>query len=78
MSNIVVLDGTKTFTPEQSLLQALENVDTFDQVAGTAVDKEGRIFCGWSDGSDLAILGMLELMRADVIERMQENKRLTD
>lgn len=71
MSNVVVLDNNnKDFTPEQSLLQAQARVENMKQVCWMCVNKNGDILTGWSNGPDVHILGMLELVRADVLQRM--------
>ena len=78
MGKLHVLDGTKEFNPRQSILQALERVDDLEQLVWIAIDKEGRAYCGWSDGPDLYVLGMLEIARDDVIRRMRNNESFID
>ena len=78
MGKLHVLDCRDNFTPKQSILQALERVDELKQLVWIAVDKNDQAYCGWSDGPDLHVLGLLEIARDDVLRRMRTNERFSD
>jgi hypothetical protein len=78
MGKLHVLDAGKEFSPRQSILQALEKVDELEQLVWIAVDKKGCAYCGWSDGPDLHVLGLLEIARDNVLRRMRNNDSFMD
>jgi len=78
MGKLHVLDVGKGFTPRQSILQALERAESLQQIVWIAVNKDDQAYCGWSDGPDLHVLGLLEIARDDVLRRMRGNEGFTD
>lgn len=74
-TNVVVMTKTKDFTPEQSLLQAQEVIDDIEQFCWIAVKKDGQILTGWSDGPNISVLGMLEIVRNDILHAMLKSEK---
>lgn len=59
-------------TPKALLQHALDNIDDIDAIVFVATNKEGLVKTGYSDVSQLQIIGMLESGKSDVINDMYE------
>lgn len=59
-------------TPQQVLIDALEQADDMQVVVIVYLDKEDFIHSGWSDGSSLKRIGMLETVKSSILESQDE------
>ncbi len=61
-------------TPRQVLLDALEDADTFKCCVLVCVDDEDYVNAGWSDGSMLKRMGMMDVAKLRMLDAAQEDE----
>jgi hypothetical protein len=69
MKNVIPHPFGGKRTPEQVLIDALSECESYEQVVVVAVDKEGAIRTGWSQGSNLEFIGMLTFATERMCQR---------
>lgn len=61
-----------TITPQALLENTLVNIDNIERAVIMVLDKSGEVKIGWSSGSVLEVLGVVEAAKTTMIESMYE------
>lgn len=59
-------------TPKSLLQSALNHIDDKEIIVVISIDNDGYVATGWSEGGSIRTLGLLEVAKTQLIEKMIE------
>jgi len=74
MSNVQAASFGKKITPQQTLIEALNNIEGVKVAVCVIIDKDDMVQTNWSSASMLMRMGMMDVAKTVMFEIGQEDE----